>query len=218
MVFDIAGTTLQDDGAVENCLAAALRVGGYTAVSDAIKARMGIPKPVAIAELAPSASPTDVERMHEEFVARMMDYYRHAPEVKPFHGVNAMFGELRNNGVRVALDTGFDRPTTEVILDRCQWRPLVDTTVTSDEVSAGRPAPDLIRLAMERTGVGDPAEVVKVGDTPSDIKSGLAAGCRDSVGVAYGTHSGRQLRNAGATQIFDGVLDLRNWLRRTLLQ
>ncbi len=41
-----------------------------------------------------------------------------------------------------------------------------------DDVPNGRPAPDMILLAMKLTGVDDPAQVANVGDTTLDLESG----------------------------------------------
>ncbi len=72
----------------------------------------------------------------------------------------------------------------EVLLGRLGWDGcVIDASVTSDEVPQGRPHPDLILEAMKRTGVEDVASVMKVGDTPSDLLEGTAAGCGMVVGV-----------------------------------
>ncbi len=64
---------------------------------------------------------------------------------------------LKRSGIRVALDTGFNRSITQVILDRLGWSQsrLIDATICSDEVRRGRPHPDMIQALMARLGVGD---------------------------------------------------------------
>jgi phosphonoacetaldehyde hydrolase len=57
-----------------------------------------------------------------------------------------------------------------------------DHLVASDEVAAGRPAPDMIRYLMAKAQVTDPSCVVKVGDTPVDIAEGRNAGAW-SIGI-----------------------------------
>ena len=56
-------------------------------------------------------------------------------------------------------NTGFNRSITQVILDRLGWSRsrLIDATICSDEVAAGRPHPDMIRALMARLGVADRA-------------------------------------------------------------
>ena len=84
---------------------------------------------------------------------------------------------------------------------------MVDFSVASDEVERGRPHPDLIYRAMSLAHVTEPALVAKIGDTPSDIEEGLAAGCGLVVGVTYGTHTADELNGPGV-QIIDRLSDL----------
>ncbi|MCZ7635203.1 MAG: hypothetical protein M5U12_03590 [Verrucomicrobia bacterium] len=49
VVFDMAGTTVRDDDAVNLCLRDALHAGGIDVTRDEVNEVMGIPKPTAIA-------------------------------------------------------------------------------------------------------------------------------------------------------------------------
>lgn len=202
VVFDMAGTTVYDGDAVNVCLRAALDAAGFAVTRDDVNAVMGLPKPEAIRHLAmgragdrATISPALVAVIHEDFVARMIRHYREDPEVRPCDGAEALFARLHRAGVKIALDTGFSRDIADIILQRFGWARdgLVDVTVTSDEVPRGRPFPDMIRRAMELTGVGDVGHVAKVGDTPADLREGLAAGCTFVVGVTSGSHTREEL-------------------------
>jgi phosphoglycolate phosphatase-like HAD superfamily hydrolase len=70
---------------------------------------------------------------------------------------------------------------------------LIDASITSDEVSRGRPAPDMIQELMRRLGITDPARVAKVGDAPADLQEGTNARCGWVIGVTEGTHTRAQL-------------------------
>ena len=50
-------------------------------------------------------------------------------------------------------------------------------SVTGDEVSRGKPHPEPYLLAAERLGV-DPRDCVAIEDSPTGVRSALAAGCR----------------------------------------
>ncbi len=121
-----------------------------------------------------------------------------------------MFERLKRNGIRVALNTGFDRSITRVILDRLGWSKseLIDAVITSDEVERGRPYPDMIFALMSRLGVTDPLRVAKVGDTPADLEEGRKAGCGLIVGVTRGTHSREQLEPYPHTHLIETVAEL----------
>lgn len=201
VIFDMAGTTVRDDDAVNICLRDAL--ASHIAVSrDEANSLMGWPKPIAIRLLLEqklvgneTVSPALVNAIHDAFLARMLHHYQHAPDVEPMPHTLDTFCQLKEAGVRIALDTGFSRPIANAILERLGWNEggLLDATVTSDEVQRGRPHADLALRAMELTGIRDPQQVAKVGDTPSDLQEGKAAGCRLIIGVTNGTHTREQL-------------------------
>lgn len=217
VVFDMAGTTIRDDDAVNRCLREALAVNGVEVTPEQVNAVMGLPKPVAIASLLSarraitvSADHATVRRLHGEFLRRMIEFYEHDPTVGPMPGARECFETLRRRGAKLALDTGFSREIVDVILRRLGWDApdLLDATVASDEVSRGRPHPDLIFEAMRRTGVADPANVAKVGDTPSDLQEGIAAGCGWVIGVTNGTHTREQLLPHAPTHLIRSLAEL----------
>lgn len=198
VIFDIAGTTVKDPDGVGGCLKQALDNAGVPWTEPEVNAIMGTPKPVAIAELMELAGeapdPARVDAIHEDFRARMIEYYRSDPAVEPYEDTVSTIEALRARGIKVALDTGFDRPIVDVLMERLGWSDeFLDATATSDEVAKGRPYPDLVYLLMERTGVTDPKEVAKVGDTPSDLGEGTSAGCGLVIGVTAGTHTEAEL-------------------------
>jgi phosphonatase-like hydrolase len=216
VVFDIAGTTVYDGDAVGTCLRdALLHMTGVSYSRDEVNAVMGIAKPVAIRQLLEQrpggpVNPKRVDEIHRDFQARMLTHYRTSPEVKQVDGAAEVFRALRGQGVKVALDTGFGRPITDAVLARLGWAVpgVIDATVTVDEVAAGRPAPDMVRRAMQLTGVSDPRRVVKVGDTPSDLHEGTNAGCGMVVGVTSGSHTAGELLSHPHTLLMDSVRDL----------
>lgn len=216
VVFDLAGTTVIDTGdIVATCLCKAIegvsgvRVSHRTAVS-----LMGIPKPAAVLRLLqeqghePDAGLIDCA--HRAFIGMMLDHYRNDPSVAEVPGTSRVFAELRSAGLKVAVDTGFSRDITDAIIERMGWARagLLDASVASDEVVAGRPAPFMIYRLMERTGVVDARRVVKVGDTPSDLQQGANAGCGRNVGVTSGSHSRGQLLPHPHTDLVHDVNDL----------
>jgi phosphonatase-like hydrolase len=214
VVFDMAGTTVRDDDAVNRCLHQALAAGGVAVTRDEINGVMGIPKPVAIATLLRAkrgaAPEPEVARLHDDFLRRMIAFYRADPGVAPMPHAPECFAALKSAGIRVALDTGFSRDIVDVILRRLGWdRPgLLDTTVASDEVPRGRPHPDLLFAAMRRTGVSDVKRVAKVGDTPSDLQEGTNAGCGLVIGVTNGTHTRAQLVAHPHTHLLTSLAEL----------
>lgn len=214
VVFDMAGTTVHDEDSVARCLQQALAAVDLEVGLAAVNAVMGLPKPEALHRLADGAGRRDllprVDELHEDFRARMIAFYRTDASVYEIPGASATFERLREAGVRVALDTGFDRQIADVVLGRMDWeaKGLVDAHVTSDEVAHGRPHPDMIRALMQRLGVEDPARVAKVGDTPVDLDEGTNAGCGWVIGVTEGSHNREELVGSPHTHLIANVSEL----------
>ncbi|MGO9919243.1 MAG: phosphonatase-like hydrolase [Isosphaeraceae bacterium] len=215
VVFDIAGTTVDDADSVNVCVRAALSAAGISATREEVNNVMGLAKPEAIAKLVERAGqgdfdPARIRSIHDDFVARSIEYYQHGPGAHEVTGATLVFQTLKRAGIRIALNTGFSRAITQVILGRVGWldRQLIDATICSDEVARGRPYPDMIRELMLRCGVADPLRVVKVGDTPADLQEGRNAGCGLVVGVTGGTHTRRELEPYPHTHLVDTIREL----------
>lgn len=159
-IFDLAGTTVKDNKDVHRVLQMTLRNHGVDITIEQANAVMGIPKPVAIRELllgtGNETSPDAViETMHQEFIAAMINFYKNDASVGEKHGVSETFQRLKDRGIKVAVNTGFDRKITDALLERIGWRRdnLIDYSVTSDEVVRGRPYPDMILKLMAQARV-----------------------------------------------------------------
>lgn len=223
VVFDMAGTTVYDGDAVHRSLSEALFAADVRVTRDEINEVMGIAKPVAIRSLMERkrADVTEeaVERIHADFLDRMLRYYRTDQAVRAIEGAEQTFSWLHGQGIKVALDTGFSRPIADAILERLGWKDgeLLDAVVTSDEVQNGRPAPDLLFEAMRRTGISKARRTAKVGDTPSDLQEGQAAGCGWVIGVTEGSHTREQLAAHAHTHLIGTVAELPDLWRDRIL-
>ncbi len=221
VVFDIAGTTVRDDDGVGSCFTSALNATGLRLERATVNRVMGLPKPVAIRYLLTEAGNRIIDdrlvaAVHQDFVTRMIRFYSTEESVAAMPGAEELFVHLRRQSVKVALNTGFSRDIVEVLLGRLGWDVgrTVDAIVCSDEVEKGRPAPDLILEAMRQTGVTDPAKVAKVGDTPSDIAEGLAAGCGWIIAITHGTHNRDELAAHHPTHFADSLAEVGAILRQ----
>lgn len=213
VALDIAGTTVDEGGAVYRVLADVVREHGAPAADDDIRTWMGADKREALTALLGDPGLDVVEDAHTEFVTRLTARYRDAPPV-PMAGVPELFGTLRAAGVRIALTTGFDRQVTEPLLAALGWTvgdPL-DAVVCASEVAAGRPAPHMIRRAMELTGVTDPARVLVAGDTILDMRAGHAAAAGIVVGVLTGGQSAAELAAGNPSHVLAGLHELADLL------
>ena len=129
-------------------------------------------------------------------------------EAQPVVGAAESFAWLRGRGIKLALNTGFDRDITTLLIDALGWRDMAEAVICNDDVSQGRPAPYMIFRAMELTGTMDVRHVLNVGDTVSDLQAAHNAGVGLSVGVLSGAHTREQLAQEPHDCLIDSVAAL----------
>lgn len=224
LVFDMAGTTVQDNNEVEKCFFEAITHNGLIATHEEVNAMMGWSKikvfeTIWRKQLKNESENVILEKIQEtydDFKVILEDHYSTNP-VLPKVGTIEIFEFLKKSNIKIALTTGFYREVTDIILDRLNWdKNVIDCTVTSDEVVAGRPAPFMIFRAMELCGINDVRKVIKIGDTPSDLSEGKNAGCKFSFGITNGTHTEEQLQQTENDGLFSDMLAFKEFLQSQL--
>jgi len=134
-------------------------------------------------------------------------------EVEPFVGARGLIEDLKSAGHTVILASSAKPEEVEHYLDLLDARDLADAWTDSGDVSETKPAPDLVRSALDKAGGG---EAVMIGDTPWDIKAAAEAGV-ETVAVLTGGFSEAELRDAGAVAVFENMEQLRAGLTSTPL-
>jgi phosphonatase-like hydrolase len=213
-VFDLAGTTVQDNNDVPRVLHQVLGRNEVNVPFEAAIEVMGIPKPVAIKQLllkyydgTRDISVDWIDEIHREFVSGMIEFYDTDSFVEETEGTSEVFRQLKKHGIKVFVDTGFSRDITDVILRRMGWikNGLIDGSVTSDEVKMGRPSPDMIFRAMELSNISSAKSVAKIGDTIADLMEGQNAGCGIVIGLTTGAHERSLLQQYYHTCLLDNI-------------
>jgi phosphonatase-like hydrolase len=217
VVFDIAGTTVRDNGNVAEAFISAFKEYGYTMPAAEVKKVMGFLKMDAIVLLlekfAPDRNDDDelADRIHTRFIDKMIEFYMNDETLAPVPHAEGVFQALKDRGIKVALNTGFTRSITDTILHRLRWddrSPLIDQVICSDEVANGRPHADMIEVLMDELGIESPEQVLKVGDTEVDVEEGRNAACGKVVSVTTGAYTREQLQSYGPDFIIDDLREL----------
>jgi len=203
IVFDLAGTTVYDRDDVTYCLRQTLKIREGLDISlKEANTLLGRAKDVGLAEVLTNhgkpyqATDSHIQDLLADFEERMIKHYLTDPSVKELSDASRVFAELKSLGVKIGVDTGFSVKVTAALIDRMGWEKagLLDSWTSCDQVKKGRPAPYMIYQLMERLDVTDVGRVIKIGDTPNDIKMGRAARCGLTVGVLNGSHSAAELQ------------------------
>jgi phosphonatase-like hydrolase len=213
VVLDIAGTTVNDFGLVQKAAMNTMKekLAVDVTLDDANKV-MGIPKKTAFEQLCSlhqvEVSAEQIDGLVFHFNERLTAQYAEKGSIELMPHAGELFESIRARGSQVYLNTGFNGAIADVIVQNLNLGNVLNGYIGSDEVMAGRPQPDMIRLAMKRSGVEYSHFVMKVGDTISDLYEGFSAGCAWNVGVLTGANTYEELRTAPYSQILSNLQPL----------
>lgn len=212
VVFDIAGTIIEDHGEVLEAFSDALHKSGVFFDEDELKEWNGASKREVIRHFVKrenrgqSECVESVEHAYSAFRAQLEALYRQ--RVDPIAGAARTFAWCRERDIRLATTTGFYHEVSDLIINQAGWQHFFAANISSSDVQRGRPAPFMIFRAMEAAGIEDVRLVVNVGDTPLDLQAGSNAGIRGVVGVLTGTHGQERLKRELHTHLLPSVADL----------
>lgn len=234
-IFDLSGTTVEDDNAVAKSLHQAAVAHGLDVSLEEFQKTIGTNKihlyqfmiarnqgkAVKIEDFEKYNFPeiqAEALELFKRYTVIMLDYYRN--NVRAMPGAEATFRWCQEQGIKVATDTGFHRDVCSTIIDSLQWldRGLVDLAVDVESSGGvGRPAPFMIFHAMEKLGIQSVHEVIKIGDTPADLLSGQNAGCIGNIGVLSGANSAETLGKYKHTHLLPSVAVLPELIQQEFL-
>ncbi len=209
VVFDFDGTLAESRDAVAATVNEVLAAAGHPRVLPAwVHGMMGLPLEVMLAKAVPRTQRPDD-------VTALADAYRELfptvgmPRVRPMPEADEVLSALEDAGLGVAIATSRGALSLVPILARFGWTGRFRSLATCERVVHGKPAPDLMHLALEESGWAA-GEALLVGDTRWDMEMAVAAGVR-AIGVSHGSHDERELRAGGAEVVLPdlrGVLGL----------
>lgn len=214
VVFDMAGTTVNEDNVVYKTLRKSINEAGFDFTLDQVLAEgAGKEKFQAIRDILKVYGGNKDEALaksiFERFLVSLEKAYKEL-DITPVEGAEELFRALRERKILVVLNTGYNEETARSLIKKLGWREgeEIDGLVTASDVAQNRPRPDMILLAMKRFNVTDAGEVVKVGDSMIDIEEGENAGCGLSIGITTGAHTEAQLLSAHPDHILHNLLEL----------
>jgi phosphonatase-like hydrolase len=218
VVFDIAGTIIEDHGEILGAFRTALMENGIPFVEGELNRWKGASKREVIRHFVKQTTPSAdiesrVETCYRGFRLQLESCY--ADKIVPIAGAVETFRWLRDHQIRLATTTGFYREISDLVLNQTGWREFFAANISSSDVRQGRPAPYMIFRAMEAAGVENVNEVINVGDTPLDLQSGSNAGVVGVVGVLTGAHGRQSLEQEPGARIIHSIAELPDLITRT---
>lgn len=213
-VFDMAGTTVNENNLVYKTLHRAINEAGYrVSLSTVLLHGAGKAKLQALLDIMNIVTGgymnQPVNSIYDRFTILLNEAYSSA-DIQPFKGVEEVFEWMRLRGIKVILNTGYQKEIAFFILQQLNWFPgkQIDDVITASDVKQSRPHPDMIHLAMQRFNTSEASAVIKIGDSVTDIEEGRNAGCGLSIGITTGAHSYDQLMSAQPDYIINEMEEL----------
>ena len=214
VVFDMAGTTVDEDNVVYKTLQQVINASGYNfSLEQVLATGAGKEKLQAIKDVLQLQQKVIedgfAENLYTIFDKTLATAYNNIV-INPQPGAEELFNELRKRNILVILNTGYNKVTATGLLQQLNWHEgqKIDGLITATDVSNNRPKPDMILLAMKKFGLSDAKSVVKIGDSIIDIEEGQNAGCGLNVGITTGAHTQQQLSTSNPDYIIHHLMEL----------
>jgi phosphoglycolate phosphatase len=145
--------------------------------------------------LFPGEDPARLAREYD------VEFLRQLGNVRPEEGVAETVRAIRRAGMRTAVVTNSPVALARTIVGQIGLAGEFDCLAGGDEVSRGKPDPDLLFLALRRLEAA-PTGAVMVGDTSLDIAAASACGVA-SIGYRVGGGDARVDRLADLIPLLD---------------
>lgn len=218
VVFDMAGTTINEQNIVYKTLHKSINNFGIeVSLESVLSLGAGKEKHQAIKDILEYKNIADENKSDAifEYFKETLDKEYLSAAVLPIEGVENVFEDLKKDGVKVVLNTGYSSHVANTLLEKLNWKEgkQYDALITADDVVLGRPFPDMIHKAMQLFHIEDASKVLKAGDSAIDIEEGKNAKCGVTIGVLSGAQTRQQLEAAQPDYILNSLASLYSVMR-----
>ena len=176
LIFDMDGLLIDSESLAEGAVIRFLGQHGHELRPEVLGQLLGKRLPESIALLAEvyqlEGSLTELTEVYDQLRLAAL-----RGNLRPMPGAAALLTFARAAGLRLGLATSSLRTHADLSLVETGLAGLFDAEATGDEVTLGKPAPDIFLLAAARLGVA-PAHCVVLEDAPAGIAAAQAAGMR----------------------------------------
>jgi HAD superfamily hydrolase (TIGR01509 family) len=210
-ILDIDGTLVDTNYQHAIAWYRAFRAHGYVVQLWRIHRHIGMGGDQLVASLIGK----EADKEHGDGIrdAEKQAYMQLIGEVAPLEGARELILELKERDHTVILASSAKAEEAEHYVDLLVVRDLVDGWTTSADVEQTKPKPDLVVAALEKGGGG---AAVMVGDSTWDCEAAKNADIK-SIGVLTGGFSREELRDAGAVEVYESIVEMRRDLDSTPL-
>ena len=136
-----------------------------------------------------------------------MAFQKYSEEIFFKEGAFEFVKMLKEKGIRTAICTSNSRELVNAVAEHLGFMPYFDTIITSCEVGAGKPAPDIYLEAAKRVGV-EPEHCLVFEDIVTGLTAGKRAGMKLCAVEDVYSADQKEAKKAMADFYIENYLDL----------
>lgn len=196
VIFDVDGTLVDTTYIHTVCWSDALATAGHVVPMATIHHGIGM----GSAELLDYVLGADRDTSSDEQIvtAHLALYRQYWGRLHSFDGAADLLRACSARGTRIVLASSASSEELAALTRALDADEAVDIATSSSDADGGKPNPDILVAALDKSGL-DPGAAVFVGDSVWDAEAAAKSGVR-FVGLACGGTPADELREAGAVE------------------
>src|SRR5436190_589548 len=204
VVFDLDGLMFNTEELYQEVGTELLRRRGYVFTQELLDQMMGRPSQIALQMMIDTHT---LKATVEELLAETDEIF---PEIlqrrlAPMPGLVELLAALERNAVPKGIATSSRRSFVERVLGTFGYQPRFSPILTSEDITHGKPHPEIYLKAAERLNV-TPGEMVVLEDSQNGCRAALAAG---AITIAVPGEHSRRHDFTGVALVADTLCDKR---------
>ncbi|WP_068754018.1 HAD family hydrolase [Oleiphilus sp. HI0125] len=208
IVFDWDGTLVDSERHIVSCIAESAQVCDLPELSyDRMKSIIGLGMKEALFDLYPNITEDQIQKLRAHYSQRF--HQNEGAELSLFPDVFDVLKELKDRGFVLAVATGKSRRGLDMAKEQSGLGQFFDIERCADETRS-KPHPQMLIEISDHLKVPRD-QMLMVGDTTFDMEMAQKAQMH-SVGVSYGVHAVKSLRQYNPKRIVDAMPELLAWL------
>lgn len=203
VLFDVDGTLVDSNYLHVTAWLRAFDAEGVPVDGWRIHRCIGMDGTTLVRTLSGDAGQDVLDRLKD----RHSEFYQETTSLlAPLPGARDLLRWVAGHGLQVVLATSAPEDELATLREILDCEDAISAVTSSEDVDTAKPKPDIVQIALERAGVGA-QDAVFLGDAVWDCEAAKRAGV-PSIGVQSGGVSPAELREAGATAVFEDPGDL----------
>jgi HAD superfamily hydrolase (TIGR01509 family) len=204
VLFDVDGTLVDTTYLHAVCWAEALRQHGHVVPMANIHHLIGMSGDKLLDELLGEQRDRDEDDALTD--AHLTLYRQHWGRLVPLPGAAKLLFACADRGHSVVLASSASDEELGALTSTLDADDAIDVATSSSDADAGKPDPDILQAALDRSGLA-PERVVFVGDAVWDGEAAKRAGVT-FIGLTCGGTPAAELRYAGAVEVWRDPAEL----------